>query len=325
MMKIFAILLTLWAGTETLAQSVSFEKQALTSVQQMFASSLDPELPSRPFQTWLNEVIGPRAGVVWQLTECGEGIVNAGEPGPDLPACAEVNASLPDGRKVIVAITVGTFKKGVTGKPVFFRAVVERDEQLRLVAHLREVPTALFSSQQLAATPRDPTPPSQPSPAAPKPAKRSINLPPLTAKGWAVNFPLHASQIASVDHNSEIAPQGPREEEAPPPPPVASPAKLPAAPQDVAEGILQGKALFKVRPEYPASARKMNALGAVEVQIVISESGKVLDAKAVSGHMALRSIAVKAASQWIFKPTTVNGTPVKVQGILTFLFTPNSK
>src|SRR5262245_24186170 len=87
-------------------QTGSFEKQAISSAQEMSASDLDAWLPDRPFAAWFSEIIGPKAGVVWQLTECGERIAASGEEGQDLPACAEVNASLPGGRKVFVVISV---------------------------------------------------------------------------------------------------------------------------------------------------------------------------------------------------------------------------
>src|SRR5262249_54149325 len=55
-------------------QTGSFEKQAISSAQEMPASDLDESLPNRAFANWFSEVIGPKAGVVWQLTECGEQI-----------------------------------------------------------------------------------------------------------------------------------------------------------------------------------------------------------------------------------------------------------
>src|SRR5262245_14841058 len=114
----------------------SFEKQALSSVQAMSASDLDTKLAGNPFAIWFNQIIGPNAGVVWQLTECGEQIVAPDETGYDLRACAEINANLPDGRRVFVAISVGTFKKGMNGKPAFFSAVIEQDLQLYPVRRL---------------------------------------------------------------------------------------------------------------------------------------------------------------------------------------------
>ncbi|MBO0860672.1 MAG: energy transducer TonB [Chloracidobacterium sp.] len=88
----------------------------------------------------------------------------------------------------------------------------------------------------------------------------------------------------------------------------------------VSGGVLQGKAIVKVQPQYPPIARAARASGAVQVQVTISETGEVMEADIVSGHPLLREAALQAARQWLFKPTELSGTPVKVQGILTFNF-----
>ena len=90
---------------------------------------------------------------------------------------------------------------------------------------------------------------------------------------------------------------------------------------NVSAGVLQGSALKKANPSYPQIAKAAKATGVVQVQITISEEGKVIDAAAISGHPLLRDAAVEAARQWEFKPTTLSGQPVKVQGILSFNFT----
>jgi len=89
---------------------------------------------------------------------------------------------------------------------------------------------------------------------------------------------------------------------------------------NVSGGILPGTAIKKVQPSYPPTAKAVNASGAVQVQITISEAGEVIEASAISGHPVLRSVAEEAARQWLFKPTEVGGKPVKVQGILIFEF-----
>jgi hypothetical protein len=142
-MKIFVIanVLCIWMAAAT--QAGSFERRAISSAQRVSASDLDEALPTRPFARWFNKTIGPDAGVVWQLTQCGAPITAPGETGQDLPACAEINARLPDGRNVFVAISVGTFKKGLTGKPSFFLAVIEQNERLYPVRRLRDLPEML--------------------------------------------------------------------------------------------------------------------------------------------------------------------------------------
>jgi len=90
---------------------------------------------------------------------------------------------------------------------------------------------------------------------------------------------------------------------------------------NVSGGVLQGTALKKVQPAYPPVAKAAKASGVVQIQITVSEEGKVIATNVVSGHPLLRDAASQAASQWEFKPTELAGVPVKVQGILTFNFT----
>ncbi|HEV2666841.1 MAG TPA: hypothetical protein VG324_18120, partial [Blastocatellia bacterium] len=142
-MKIFVIANVLYIWMAGASQLGSFEKQAIASAQKMSASDLDEALPDRPFAGWFNKIIGPTAGVVWQLTECGGQISATGETEQDLPACAEINARLPEGRNVYVAISVGTFKKGLTGKPSFLLAVIEQNERLYPVRRLSDLPEML--------------------------------------------------------------------------------------------------------------------------------------------------------------------------------------
>lgn len=84
--------------------------------------------------------------------------------------------------------------------------------------------------------------------------------------------------------------------------------------------VIRGSALKKVDPAYPEEAQADGVSGKVEVQVTISEEGRVIEAIAISGPELLRDAAVQAAKQWVFKPTKADGVPVKVQGILTFNF-----
>src|SRR5262249_31772889 len=88
----------------------------------------------------------------------------------------------------------------------------------------------------------------------------------------------------------------------------------------VKKGILSGRVLKKVSPAYPGEARAAGVSGEVQVQVTISEEGRVIEAIVISGPELLREAAVQAAKEWVFKPTKLDGVPVKVQGILTFNF-----
>jgi len=304
-MKIFVIVNVLCVWMAGATQVESFEKRAISSAQKMSASDLDEALPDRPFAVWFNKTIGPDAGVVWQLAECGEPITAQDDKGQDLRACAEINAYLPDRRKVYVAISVGTFKKGLTGKPSFFLAVIEQNERLYPVRRLSDLPERL----------RDP------EGFSPTGAKNRIaDLPAIKMNSaWLISpIRYRGPMFASVPPVAG----GLSQEEAPPPaPPPPSTHVL----EQVPESLLLNRAINKVNPAYPPNAKKMKATGTVEVEIAISEIGLVVEAKAISGHLALRDAAVVAARKWIFEPATLNGEPVRVKSVLTFVFAPGAK
>ncbi len=108
---------------------------------------------------------------------------------------------------------------------------------------------------------------------------------------------------------------------APPPPPPPKPTPEPPKKGTVVSGgVLNGKAISKPAPPYPANAKAVRASGTVVVQILVDESGKVLSATAVSGHPLLRAAATAAARQARFSPTLLSGQPVRVNGTITYNF-----
>jgi protein TonB len=109
-----------------------------------------------------------------------------------------------------------------------------------------------------------------------------------------------------------------------PPPPGADGGAPPSAPDSTiarfSTGGLNHQPIKRVMPRYPPEARKARAHGPVQVEITVSESGKVIEAKAISGHESLRDAAEQAAMQWEFKPAEASGEPVKKRSVLTFTF-----
>ena len=112
----------------------------------------------------------------------------------------------------------------------------------------------------------------------------------------------------------------------PPPPPTQPTPPIvkkdpPVLPQTIkSTGVLNGKATYLPKPPYPAAAISLNAQGEVNVQILIDESGRVVSAKAVSGHPLLRAVAEAAARGAKFSPTLLSNQPVKVTGIIVYKF-----
>jgi periplasmic protein TonB len=88
----------------------------------------------------------------------------------------------------------------------------------------------------------------------------------------------------------------------------------------ISGGVLNGKATSLPQPVYPPIARAAHASGTVTVQVVVDEEGKVLTARAVSGHPLLQAAAVAAARQARFTPTKLSGQPVKVTGVIIYNF-----
>lgn len=92
--------------------------------------------------------------------------------------------------------------------------------------------------------------------------------------------------------------------------------------KQISGGVLNGKAVDLPKPEYPAEARADRETGAVSIQILIDEAGKVIRAGAVSGAPSLQLAAREAACGSKFSPTTLGGEPVKVSGVITYNFVP---
>ncbi|GAC1446275.1 MAG: hypothetical protein NVSMB56_03430 [Pyrinomonadaceae bacterium] len=105
------------------------------------------------------------------------------------------------------------------------------------------------------------------------------------------------------------------------PPPRATPKPQPTPPKGpISGGVLNGKAISKPVPPYPAIARTARQSGVVTVQITVDESGKVISARAVSGPPLLLQTAQQAAYGARFSPTMLSGQAVKVTGTITYNF-----
>jgi protein TonB len=61
------------------------------------------------------------------------------------------------------------------------------------------------------------------------------------------------------------------------------------------------------------------------VTATVSETGKVISAKATSGPETLRAAAETAVSQWRYQPALLNGKPVTSQVIVKLMFNPRKQ
>lgn len=167
--------------------------------------------------------------------------------------------------------------------------------------------------------------------------------------------PAQPSQPSSVRQPSQANPAAPQSQPHPPSQPsqpnqanaasqatASTPASSATAPssdaQETSSGqkskekakekdkeVVKGGLIEAPRPVYPEEARKQKIEGMVTVSIVIDQDGKVASARAKSGPAALHGASVEAAYKARFKPTTVDGKPVKVAGIMTYSFVADEK
>lgn len=100
----------------------------------------------------------------------------------------------------------------------------------------------------------------------------------------------------------------------PPPPDPPKPPKV------ISKGPITGLAISLPKPLYPAMAKQIRLQGQVNVQVLVDETGRVVSAKAVSGHPLLIVEAQKAALQARFSPTKIGDLAVKVSGVITYNF-----
>jgi TonB family protein len=161
-----------------------------------------------------------------------------------------------------------------------------------------------------------------------------------TSQNTQMSRPIGPYQVGKLDSNpGEPGPSGrntggpsteagndgisqvtkPAEDKEDTPPPVVKKDPIPKKP--ISGGVLNGRAIDLPKPAYPATAIAVNASGQVNVQVTVDESGRVISANAIGGHVLLRSAAEQAARNARFTPTYLTGVAVKVTGIITYNFT----
>jgi periplasmic protein TonB len=144
---------------------------------------------------------------------------------------------------------------------------------------------------------------------------------PGAVKGKVDYIPPSGGSPFGDPNATSTAPSGPPAvvvaDDPPPPPPKPTPTPRRAP---ISGGVLNGKAISLPKPPYPPIARAARAAGTVTVQVTIDESGRVISARAVSGHPLLQQAAVQAAHGARFSPTQLSGQPVKVTGVITYNF-----
>jgi len=84
------------------------------------------------------------------------------------------------------------------------------------------------------------------------------------------------------------------------------------APIRVGGNVQQANLVNKVTPVYPAEAKEARIQGKVTLEVTIDTEGHVVGTSVLEGPQELVRSAVDAVSQWVYKPTLLNGQRVSV-------------
>ncbi|HEY4362773.1 MAG TPA: energy transducer TonB [Bryobacteraceae bacterium] len=109
-----------------------------------------------------------------------------------------------------------------------------------------------------------------------------------------------------------------------PKPPVTATAtvtKPPDHPLTVGGDVQAAKIIRRVLPAYPILAKQTRTSGTVHLSGIIAKDGTVQKLQVLGGPPLLVKAAVDAVSQWIYKPTILDGQPVEVIAPIDVIFT----
>lgn len=87
--------------------------------------------------------------------------------------------------------------------------------------------------------------------------------------------------------------------------------------------VQQAMLTRRVDPCFPPLARQLRRSGQVRLHAVISRDGSVESLQVMDGDPLFVQCAMEAVSQWRYRPTLLNGSPVEVETVVTVIYTLN--
>jgi protein TonB len=84
--------------------------------------------------------------------------------------------------------------------------------------------------------------------------------------------------------------------------------------------VQAARLVYRVEPRYTPVLRSIGLQGTVVLHAIIQRDGTIGELRVDSGHALLAQEATRAVSQWRYRPTLLNGTPVEVETIITVVF-----
>lgn len=95
------------------------------------------------FNEWLKSILKSTTSIEWEINDCGEQTGTEIDRERDLPFCAGIEAKTKDGGKVILAILIGTDKKGLTKRPGMYYCFFETSDKAKSINSLYDLSIVL--------------------------------------------------------------------------------------------------------------------------------------------------------------------------------------
>jgi periplasmic protein TonB len=107
-------------------------------------------------------------------------------------------------------------------------------------------------------------------------------------------------------------------------PPTAKPESVRPEPHptriNVGGEVQLANLISRETPPYPFLAKQAHIQGTVVLSAVIGVDGTIEELKVVSGHPLLVRAAMESVRNWRYRPTLLNGNPVKVETTIKVVF-----
>jgi len=91
-------------------------------------------------------------------------------------------------------------------------------------------------------------------------------------------------------------------------------------PLHVSTGVMQGRLIEPIQPQYPAIARLSRSEGTVVVKAIISKAGTIESAHVESGPPMLQAAALDAVRRARYHPFLLNDQPTEVETTISIVF-----
>jgi TonB family protein len=222
---------------------------------------------------------------------------NAGAAAPVSAAPAGAAATVP---LTTSAATTQTAAVATATSGTVDPAKVEEEVRKRLDAERQKLDQLSRAQQPRPAATQ--TRPAVAAAAAPRPVVQSAPPPAASPVAAPVQTATTATQVAESRPAAAPAPE---------PAPRAREGDL----VTTAEGLTPPRAIAKSAPQYPPLAQAQHIQGTVVISVLVSETGKVLDARVISGlargGFGINDAAQQTVRRWTFAPGMKDGVHVK--------------